>query len=71
MENEVNNHPQSRGVVRLRSANPHEPPLVDPRYFSNREDLEAFVQAPFGLRNASLFSRLRDAKSSCFGHVSA
>lgn len=40
----VNNHNQSRGTVRLRSADPHEPPLIDPRHFSDPQDLEAFVQ---------------------------
>lgn len=40
----VNNHNQSRGTVRLRSANPHDPPLIDPKHFSDPEDLEAFVQ---------------------------
>ena len=37
--------PASRGVVRLRSAEPSEPPLIDPRYFTDEGgcDLELMV----------------------------
>ncbi len=33
-------HPRSRGTVRLRSADPADPPLIDPNYFSDPHDLE-------------------------------
>jgi len=40
----VNNHAQSRGTIRLRSSDPHDPPLVDPKYYSDPDDVTAFVQ---------------------------
>jgi choline dehydrogenase-like flavoprotein len=36
--------PKSRGVVRLRSANPRHPPLIDPGYLSAPEDLDTLVE---------------------------
>jgi choline dehydrogenase len=36
-------HPYSRGDVRLRSADPHDPPLIDLRILSDRRDLESVV----------------------------
>ncbi|KAI9724093.1 MAG: hypothetical protein M1812_000812 [Candelaria pacifica] len=38
-------HPFSRGVCRITSTDPFEPPLVDPRYGSNPVDLQVFVEA--------------------------
>jgi choline dehydrogenase len=35
--------PQSRGRVRLASANPFEPPVIDPRYLENERDMSAMV----------------------------
>ncbi|CAK1541978.1 unnamed protein product [Leptosia nina] len=32
-------HPKSRGRVKLRSSNPHDPPVVEPETFSNIQDL--------------------------------
>ncbi|MGH3679957.1 MAG: GMC family oxidoreductase [Natronosporangium sp.] len=37
--------PQSRGTVRLASADPFTPPLVDPNYLADRSDLDRLVQA--------------------------
>ncbi|MCU0526719.1 MAG: GMC family oxidoreductase N-terminal domain-containing protein [Elainella sp. Prado103] len=37
--------PQSRGEVRLRSANPTDPPIIDPRYLQMPTDLETYVRA--------------------------
>jgi choline dehydrogenase-like flavoprotein len=37
--------PKSRGKVRLQSSNPWEPPLVDPKYLTDREDLDLIVEA--------------------------
>lgn len=37
--------PESRGFVRLRSANPYEPPLIDPQYLSNDRDVATMVEA--------------------------
>ena len=36
-------YPRSAGEVRLRSADPTQPPLIDPRYFSDPADLEVLV----------------------------
>ncbi|CAL1262841.1 unnamed protein product [Larinioides sclopetarius] len=37
-------HPKSRGTVRLQSTNPYDPPLIDPNYFAESEDLDAIVK---------------------------
>ncbi|HVU04672.1 MAG TPA: GMC family oxidoreductase N-terminal domain-containing protein [Polyangiaceae bacterium] len=37
-------YPKSRGHIRLRSNDPMQPPLIDPRYFSEPADLETLVQ---------------------------
>jgi len=37
-------HPQSKGFVRLKSSNPHEEPLIDPKYLTHPYDLDAFVE---------------------------
>lgn len=36
--------PRSRGTVRLRSVNPAEPPVVDPRYLATADDLEVLTE---------------------------
>ncbi|XP_035224978.1 LOW QUALITY PROTEIN: uncharacterized protein LOC118197557 [Stegodyphus dumicola] len=36
--------PRSRGSVRLRSANPYDPPLIDPNYLEDPKDVEDLVQ---------------------------
>jgi choline dehydrogenase len=36
--------PRSRGSVRLRSADPLEPPDIDPAYLSDREDVRVLVE---------------------------
>ena len=38
-------HPQSRGSIRLSSADPQDPPLIDPAYLSAEADREAFLAA--------------------------
>jgi choline dehydrogenase-like flavoprotein len=38
-------HPQSRGSIRLRSADPEDAPLIDPAYLSATADREAFLAA--------------------------
>ena len=37
--------PKSRGFVRLASANPHDAPLIDPRYLTHPQDLATIVEA--------------------------
>lgn len=36
--------PESRGEVRLASANPKDAPLIDPRYFSNERDVQTMIR---------------------------
>ncbi|GIY68954.1 glucose dehydrogenase [Caerostris extrusa] len=35
--------PKGRGYVALRSSDPHDPPIIDPKYFSHPDDLEVVV----------------------------
>ncbi|XP_076115931.1 oxygen-dependent choline dehydrogenase-like [Mytilus galloprovincialis] len=37
-------HHKSRGTVRLRSKNPMAPPLIDPQYLSNQDDVDSYVK---------------------------
>lgn len=37
--------PQSRGYVRLRSADPFDPPIIDPHYLQMETDVQAYIQA--------------------------
>ncbi|MGL5035311.1 MAG: GMC family oxidoreductase N-terminal domain-containing protein, partial [Microcystaceae cyanobacterium] len=37
--------PHSRGEVKLRSANPQDPPIIDPKYLSNEADLQIYLRA--------------------------
>merc|ERR1712151_521050 len=45
------NHPQSRGWVRLRSADPFDKPLVNPRYLTDPSDVEAILQGVKKIRD--------------------
>ena len=38
------NHPESRGSIRLQSADPRQPPLIDPAWFRDERDVAAGVQ---------------------------
>jgi choline dehydrogenase-like flavoprotein len=37
-------HPKSRGYVRLRSSDPKDYPIIDPKYFSNKDDIEVVIR---------------------------
>jgi choline dehydrogenase len=37
--------PQSRGTVSLRSANPHDTPIINPNYLQEQADVETLVKA--------------------------
>lgn len=37
-------HPKSSGELRLRSNDPFDEPLIDPKYLSNEEDIETLVE---------------------------
>jgi choline dehydrogenase len=56
--------PRSRGEVRLRSADPADPPSIFPRYFDEPEDMRALVRAVQRLRAMMRGPSLRDVISS-------
>ncbi|GFY77608.1 glucose dehydrogenase [Trichonephila inaurata madagascariensis] len=46
--------PKSRGEVTLRSSNPYDPPIIDPKYFSHPEDMKNVVA---GLKKCKEFGQ--------------
>ena len=38
-------HPRSRGSVTLRSADPHQPPIIDPNFLAEQDDLDRTVES--------------------------
>ena len=38
-------HPKSRGIITLKSSNPLEYPAIDPRYLTEKEDIDTFIRA--------------------------
>ena len=58
-----NLHPESRGTVHIRSAQPHEAPVICANYLSTEADRQAMIRAYRHVRaifNASAFNRYRD-----------
>ena len=43
--------PQSKGTIGIRSSNPLDAPVIDPQYFSVKEDLEDMVDAYVQIRD--------------------
>ena len=37
--------PKSRGYIRLRSSNPNDPPIINPRYLTHPDDIHTMVEA--------------------------
>lgn len=36
-------HPKSEGEIKLRSSNSFDPPLIDPKYLSNEDDIALLI----------------------------
>lgn len=36
-------HPETRGTVQLRSLDPYDPPLIDPKYLQNKNDFRMML----------------------------
>jgi len=58
------NHPESRGFVRLSSADPHAAPVIDPKWLSDQRDVEKLKWSVYRirdlLRHPKLFERLEN-----------
>ncbi|KAL3868340.1 hypothetical protein ACJMK2_041157 [Sinanodonta woodiana] len=37
-------HPKSKGTIRLRSRNPFDPPIIDPNYLAEEDDVKTFIR---------------------------
>jgi choline dehydrogenase len=59
-------HPQSRGYIALRSANPIEAPLIQPNYFAEEADMQALIEGVKVARKvgeAQAFAPYRDVET--------
>jgi choline dehydrogenase len=56
--------PQTKGDVRLRSANPADPPLISPRYFEEPDDMRRLVRGVQRLRDMMRGPAMRDVISN-------
>ena len=43
-------HPKSRGSIKLRSADPFDHPLIDPKYLSHPDDVKTLISGKHKLR---------------------
>ncbi|KAH0954233.1 hypothetical protein HN011_002576 [Eciton burchellii] len=43
-------HPKSSGELRLRSDNPFDEPLIDPKYLSNKDDIETLIEGLYFIK---------------------
>ncbi|MBS2014294.1 MAG: GMC family oxidoreductase N-terminal domain-containing protein [Deltaproteobacteria bacterium] len=57
-------YPKSRGEIRLRDASPTSAPIIDPRYFSERADMDLIVD---GLEIARAIAAARPLAAHCTG----
>lgn len=61
--------PKSRGFIKLRSSNPHDPPIIDPRYLTHPDDIHAMVDAMKISIAVGLAPAYRQFGSQLFGTV--
>jgi choline dehydrogenase-like flavoprotein len=70
-------HPKSRGTIELRSSDPYDYPIINPKYFSDPEDMKTIVEAlkitqrmietePFRALNAKLFKKPEECDKPSF-----
>lgn len=53
--------PKSRGYIKLRSTNPNDPPIIDPRYLTEESDIKVFIEVmkmQLKIINTSAFRKL-------------
>lgn len=54
--------PKSRGFVKLKSINPHDPPIIDPQYLAHPDDVNAIIEGMkvcLALGSTSAFKKFR------------
>lgn len=61
--------PKSRGFIKLRSSNPHDPPIIDPRYLTHPDDIHAMVDAMKISIAVGLAPAYRQYGSQLFGTI--
>ena len=47
-------HPKSRGTVTLQSADPYDPPVIDPNYFEDPRDIHDMVEGEMIFNHAKI-----------------
>lgn len=61
--------PKSRGFIKLRTSNPNDPPVIDPRYLTHPDDIHAMVDAMKISIRAGLAPAFREYGSQLFGTI--
>jgi choline dehydrogenase len=62
-------YPESRGEIRLRSADPAAPPAIDPRYFESKKDLDLMIEGIAIARRIADAAPLKKARGEPLGLV--
>ncbi|UYV79111.1 hypothetical protein LAZ67_17001150 [Cordylochernes scorpioides] len=63
--------PKSRGTIRLKSTNPYDHPLIDPKYFHDPDDLAIVVEDPSVCMGAGTKIALQVSNSTPFQRLGA